>query len=355
MAIPPRDGPAFEGENALTDTQAEEKLLALLPSDEGDNSEAEGEHADETETLEAEDEPQDTLGTAEASDDQDLIFDETEEDAQEAPATDSVSITWDDGTTRELTADEIRNGYLRREDYDRKQAERARAEEAAAQAKQSYEAKTTAMDGLLAELSRLKETGLPTPPAPELAREDPAEYIAKKAEYDAKIAVVQQAQQQAEAERAQQLEEVKRANAEKLLAAIPEWQDVQRQTQDLAELNEMGVRAGYWTQEAFNEGLSTVPHWQIELWRDGMRYRKAVARRNGKTNGAAPVTKRVTKVQPTVRSQASQPQSARPRQAEADAWKRFRDNPGGAGHENLAIEALLASAERKTGARRRRG
>ena len=254
-----------------------------------------------------------------------------------------------------MTAEEIRAGTLMRSDYDRKQAERARAEEAAAQAKQSYEAKATAMDGLLAELSRLKETGLPVKPTLELARENGQEYLERKIEYDAQMEVIRQAQEAAEAERAQQLADAKRANAEKLLANIPEWQDVQRQTQDLAELNEMGVRAGYWTQEAFNEGLSAVPHWQIELWRDGMRYRKAVARRNGKTNGAAPVTKRVTKVQPTVRSQASQPQSARPRQAEADAWKRFRDNPGGAGHENLAIEALLASAERKTGARRRRG
>lgn len=330
-------------------------LLAKLPSDEGDNSEAEGEHADETETLEAEDDQaEDNLGTEATAPDDDLNFDDDGEET-EAVGPAVYEVPWDDGTVRQMTAEEIRAGTLMRSDYDRKQAERARAEEAAAQAKQSYEAKTTAMDGLLAELSRLKETGLPTPPPLELIDQDLYEYNKRKHQYEEQIKLVEASQRQVEAERAQQLEEVKRANAEKLLANIPEWQDVQRQTQDLAELNEMGVRAGYWTQEAFNEGLSTVPHWQIELWRDGMRYRKAVARRNGKTNGAAPVTKRVTKVQPTVRSQASQPQSARPRQAEADAWKRFRDNPGGAGHENLAIEALLASAERKTGARRRRG
>jgi len=350
MAIPPRDGPAFAGEGALTDSQAEDQLMALLPGDEPDNSEAEGEPAVETETLEPEDDQaEDNLGTEATASDDDLIIEDDGEDTEPVgPAV--YEVPWDDGSVRQMTAEEIRAGTLMRADYDRKQAERARAEEAAAQAKQSFEAKGTALDGMLAELSRLKETGLPTPPAPELARDDPAEYIARKADYDAKIAVVQQAQREADAERARQLDDAKRANAEKLLASIPEWQDVQRQQQDLAAINAMGSKAGYWTQEAFNQGISTTPHWQIELWRDAMRYREAVARQKGKQNGT---TKRVVKVQPTVRSQASQPQSARPRKAEEAAWKRFRDNPGGAGHENLAVEALLASAERKVGSRRR--
>jgi len=352
MAIPPRDGPAFEGENALTDAQAEDQLMALLPGNEPDNSDAEGDQdAIETETLEADDQPQDNLGTEATADDQDLIIEDEGEDA-EAVGPAVYEVPWDDGSVRQMTAEEIRAGTLMRADYDRKQAERARAEEAAAQAKQSFEAKGTALDGMLAELSRLKDTGLPTPPTPELARDDPAEYIARKADYDAKTAVVQQAQREANEERARQLDDAKRANAEKLLTSIPEWQDVQRQQQDLAAINAMGSKAGYWTQDAFNEGISTTPYWQIELWRDAMRYREAVARQKGKGNGT---TKRVVKVQPTVRSQASQPQSARPRKAAEAAMDRFRKNPGGAGHEDLAIDALLARAESKVGSQRRRG
>ncbi|MGI9505911.1 MAG: hypothetical protein ACR2RE_22970, partial [Geminicoccaceae bacterium] len=171
----------------------------------------------------------------------------------------------------------------------------------------------------------------------------------QKAYYEAKIAVVNQAQEQAKAERATQLAEAKRVNAQKLLQNVPEWQDVQTQQQDLAEINAMGVKAGYWTSEAFNEGISTTPHWQIELWREAMLRRRERARQKGKTNGATPVTKRVTKVQPTVKSQASQPQSTRPRKAEDAALRRFQSNP----NEAAAVDVLMAKIDRK-GARHRR-
>ena len=349
---PPRLGPAFQGEDALTENQAIDQLLAGLPDD-TDNSEASDEIADEAETLEpeAEAEAEDNSGTAAASD-EDLIIDETDEETSEPEGPPVYEIPWDDGTVRQMTAEEIRAGTLMRSDYDRKQAERARAEEAAAQSKQAFEAKATALDGLLAEVQRLKETGLPTPPDPALAREDPAEYIAKKADYDAKMVVVEKAQQEAKAAQSEQLRAAQEQNARQLLQAMPAWQDVTKQQADLAEMRQYGATQGWWSGEQFDQGVGNTPHWILQAVHKARLYDRAVARRNGKSNGAAPVQKRVVKSTKTVRTQASQPQSTKGRVARQQAWDSFRKNPGGAGAEERAINALLATIDEK-GPRRR--
>ena len=351
--IPPRDGPAYQGENALTEEQAIDQLLSSLPSEDvEDTGEASDDHA-EAETLES-DAHQDNQGTeATVSEEDELIIDEADEESTEAEGPAVYEVPWDDGTVRQLTAEEIRAGTLMRSDYDRKQAERAKAEEAAVQAKQAYEARSTALDGVLADLSRVQETGLPSPPDPALARDDPAEYIARKADYDAKMLVVEKATKEAEEARAEQLRQLREQNAQALFQAMPAWQDPTRQQTELAEIRQYGSSNGWFTAEQFDQGVTNTPHWILQVLHKARLYDRAVARRNGKGNGAAPVQKRVVKRSPTVRSQASQPQSSKTRVTEQAAWKRFLDQPSGAGAENRAVDALMATVERK-GARHRR-
>lgn len=352
-----KDAPAFRGEDATTENAGVEHLFSLIPDDEPSDS-VEEDVAEEAESLADEPEeaePREPLG-AEApddGDDEDLLFDDDEGDEPEPAPGQTIQLELD-GHVREMTAAQVVERINQiRSTSDRQNGELARTKQESESARQAYEAKATALDGLLADLSRFQNTGLPTPPDSALARDDPAEYIAQKADFDAKSAVVDKAREEAHRQQQEAQQQWQRENATKLLASVPAWKDATRLNTDLVAMRQHGIQAGWWDEATFGQNYTLWPHWALEAAHKASLYDRAIARKKGNGNGAVPSSKRVVKTVKTVRSQASQPESSRKTSQVRDARQRFLKNPSGAGADERAVELLLASAEAK-GTRQRR-
>lgn len=354
-----KDGPAFRGEDAISENAGVEALFSLIPDEQETPDPVEEDTiAEEAESLDDEPEeaePQEPLG-AEApddGDDEDLLFDDDEGDEPEPAPGHTIQLELD-GHVREMTAEQVAERINQiRSTSDRHSGELARAKQESESARQAYEAKATALDGVLADLSRFQDTGLPMAPDPALARDDPAEYIAQKADYEAKSAVINKAKEEAQRQQAEQQQQWQRANAAKLFEAVPAWKDATRLNSDLVAIQQHGIQHGWFDEATFGQNYTLWPHWALEAAHKALLYDRAVARKKGNGNGAVSSGKRVVKTVKTVRSQASQPESSRKTSQVRDARQRFLKNPSGAGADDRAVEALLAAAEAK-GPRRRR-
>lgn len=132
------------------------------------------------------------------------------------------------GEELEVPLDELLNGYSRTEDYKAKTAEVAELRRQAATEyadKLEQQVQTFLhMDPILSQTANLDWA--------ELARQDPATYVALKAQYDQRIAAVQGAVSEIEAIRQQNTQrqteqeaEYHRTQREALLTAVPELKD----------------------------------------------------------------------------------------------------------------------------------
>lgn len=111
----------------------------------------------------------------------------------------------------------------------------------------------------------------------ELAATDPAEYVAKKAKYDAKMETFQKAQQtrQQEAQKAQEQQRTQFAQfvqeqSQKLLEAIPEWADPEVAKVGKAELRAAAREYGFSDDELQN----LYDHRTVLALKDAAAYRK---------------------------------------------------------------------------------
>lgn len=119
--------------------------------------------------------------TPEATDDgtEEIASDETEAEAEEAPAT--VEFTLQDGT--KVDKDELVRGYQRQADYTRKTQE-------VANLRQSLTERTAEIDGIVSSVTEYLKTLMPPAPDPTLAMRDPNAYIRAKAQHEAAVAKV---------------------------------------------------------------------------------------------------------------------------------------------------------------------
>lgn len=336
-----KDSLANRGDEAISEDEGMDLLLAKLTPE--DTSEASIDDADSP-TLEAEPEtaePKDT--ETEAFLDDDLTFDEDDEPEPEPSPVEPADIEVMLGDERvTLTADEIQRGYLRQSDYSRKTADLARDRETAAQERQAFEAKSATLADTLDRLARYDTTGLPPKPTAQMREDDLATYLTMKDIYEEAQKDVGRAQQEAQQQQNETVQQWQRANATKLLDAVPAWKDATRLNADLVAIREDGIKRGSYDEAYFNQNYTLWPHWALENAQDARLYRRAKARQNGKANGDAAPDKRVVKTAKTVRSQASQPAESRSTSRERDARKRFRNHPSGAGSDDRAIEFLQA-------------
>ena len=347
------DQSAFRGDDAISEAQGIDALLDLLPS-EGDTSEESIDDAEAT-TLEAEPEeaePQDT--EQEAFSDDDLAIDE-EDDLEPEPSQaepEGIELTFGDERVR-MTADEIQKGYLRQADYSRKTADLARDRESNAAEKQALEARNKALADTLDRLARYETTGLPPKPDAQLRQDDLATYLLQKEEYEDAQRDIAKANEEAQRQQADAAQQWQRANASKLIQAMPAWTDANRLNTDLVAMRQHGIQKGWYDEATFNQDYALWPHWALEAAHKAILYDRAVARKSGKTNGAAPTDKRVVKTTKSVKSQASQTgQKSQKTSRVRDAKTRFLQNPSGGGADARATDFLLAQIEAK-GARRR--
>jgi len=210
--------PISDGEEAAPDDDDEES------EDDGESEELDDEGED--------DEPEDDSDEDES------------EDGDEADSNEEAlyEVTLPGGEKAQVSLDELRAGYSRTEDYTRKR------QRDAAEHSQMLEETRSKRDAYAAGLEKLeatlRELG-PKKPDATLRKSNPGEYAAQMAEYnefEMTLNEVGTAKGYVQAEMTEeQLEATKNyvsAEWDKVVVAVPEWQDTKRAQTDLLELRE---------------------------------------------------------------------------------------------------------------------
>jgi len=271
-------------------------LAAFLAEDDGTTSDPEGEGDGE--------QPPATEGEAQKADG------EAEEALPVETPKFKVKVR---GEELEVPLDELLNGYSRTEDYKAKTAEvaeqrRLAATEYADKLEQQVEA-FTRLDPVLAQTANLDWAAL--------ARQDPATYVAVKAQYDERVATIQAAmgevqaiRQQNEQRQSAAMQEYHKAERDALLKAIP----------DLAEPAKLDSFArgivDYLKQNGFPDDViqDTADH---RAWLIADKARKWDELQKAKTTVEA--KKVAPKQQPTLKPQSSDPNPRAPKRPNPNA------------------------------------
>lgn len=173
-----------------------------------------------------------------------------------------------DGVETEVTADELRRGYQRQQDYSRKtaevanerraiQSERKRLGDAAA----FYLQQAQLLDPILAKDDKYFA---------ELAQKDPAQWVIEKQEHATRVRAFQQAQ--ADAQFAQEQEEIDRINREHraLEEKLPEWKDPDKRKVIAKEVDDYLASNGF----EIDERAALKDHRAIIIIRKAAAYDK---------------------------------------------------------------------------------
>ena len=255
------------------------------------------EETEETEAVETEETEADIL--LEQSDDDEDNTDQVEDAVHEELERFTVKV---DGNDKQVTLDELKQGYSGQEYVQKGMQE-------AAEQKKQAEAVYTALLNERQQVAQLLEqfkTGNiaqePTPPARELFETDPIGYMQEKLNYDeAKAGYDTQmfqmnevANRQAESNQATQKEYLTQ-EMQKLKQAIPEFADANKANHIKEKLVRSGSEHyGYTAQEIGQ----VTDHRAIQVLNDAMKYREIMAGKAkavSKTKKAKPVLKSGTK------------------------------------------------------------
>lgn len=303
---------------AITEYEAADRLKSLLGDDatgaeEVDTAETESqEEVEATEETEqdAEAESEETEEAAEEG-----AETETEEDASPQPKRWKVKAAGDE---IEVTEDELIRGYQRDADYRKKTAEVAEIKRATEAERQRYEQSLQQFIPILQAQIQDKFAGVDWVA---LARENPSEYVAQKAEYDRFIGNLNMAMAEQQRIESQRKEEAQKEHQERLTAEYerliqrhPEFADPVKGKEVRSELRSFLKEAGYSDEEI--GGLADSRAASIAY--DALRFRKA---QKAKSESAEKV-KALPKVQKPGASKKVDPTSERLKQAK----RRIREN-----------------------------
>ncbi len=251
-----------------TIAEAQKAILGLMDSEEPPEVE---EAPSETEPLEAEEETEEESEELETEEDSE--GEETEEEETEF-------LFEVDG--QELTADELRKGYLRQSDYTQKTQSIAEQRKEVEGLTEQYNSQLQQIQNerqqyvqhlqTLAESQDIKKFDIDWD---SLRVEDPLEYVTKRQEYQEakeKAAELQDkaklAQHQTAAENQHKWAKVVEDEKSKLIAALPEWGEQESQRQLATELRSYAQGVGY----AEAEIDSLVDHRSFLVLRKAMLY-----------------------------------------------------------------------------------
>jgi len=226
--------------------------------------------------------------TADQSDTSQVTDPETETPEPEAEPTYTVKVR---GAEVKVTLDELRSGYSRTEDYRAKTAELAEQRRAAEQMRSEIAARAQKLDEVLSQapLDPVLAEGMKTD-WQALARDNPAEYVAKRAEFDGRVQSWQRVQAARDEANRQAAQQRLTASEARMVEAVPEWSDPDRRKAlqgDIARTLE-----GY----GFNrdEYQHVADHRVLLVARDAMLYRQMMDQRKAaeakKATPAAPRT-----------------------------------------------------------------
>lgn len=281
-----------DGETPLEDNAAGES------PDEEDQDDPQSEE----EELESEDEDE---GEDDSEDDQDDEGDEEDEDEEdEEPASEldpetKVKVKVD-GEETEVTLKELQSGYSRTQDYTRKtQAlaeQRRQLEEKEDQVLKQQGEWSQALNELAVRL-QASVSGRTEADWQRLKQEDEVAYYEerdKERQVQERIQAIRQEQQRVHQEHQQRqqkhLERAVQEEKEKLLAAIPDWQDQEVATKDYQQMLKYGEAVGFSEQEL--KGM--IDHRAIQVLRDAAKFR-ALQEKKADPGSKAKVKKRATK------------------------------------------------------------
>lgn len=259
--------------------------IASLLSDEPEDtqgSEAPRQKPVTEEVDEEEAEPNSTDDSEHQSDEEEESDEQEVEDESQAPEPRKIKVKVD-GQEIEVTEEEAAKGYSRTADYTRKtqaHAEKVKAFEAEAAAvrdeRQRYAQQLAHLDQLLTESVGAE------PDWDTLRQGDPAEFAATYAawaQHKERVAAVRAERAKAEAKvLADQTEQVKAhlaSEAEKLVAAIPEWKDTEKAKAAMTEIAEYARTQGYTDEELG----AVMDHRVFKILRDASLYRKSLAKK----------------------------------------------------------------------------
>lgn len=279
-------------------------------TDQSDNF-ADVAETDKVETLEADtpdpydyydpDEDQDNVEAeaVEGTDDEDEAETDTEEqseveeDAEEKEADEQAEkkalVTLADG--KQVTHDELVNGYQRQADYTRKAQEVANQRSQVAEQAGRIERITQTFVEHLSSM-------VPPEPATALAYSDPARYQAQKAQYDASIAQVQRLIEMSNEPKEvtgqitqEQHQKMVMEETRKLQDALPETATREGQKAFWESVVQTGEELGFSRQElakVTDHRMLLLAHWA----KKGMAAEKSVSKAKAKAQKAPPATPR---------------------------------------------------------------
>lgn len=175
------------------------------------------------------------------------------------------------GAEVKVTLDELQRGYSRTEDYKAKTAELAEQRRAAEQTKAEFAARAQRLDEALSQapFDPVLAEGMKTD-WQALARENPAEYVARRAEFDGKIQRVQQLQQMREDAARQSAQQRLAESDARMREAVPEWADEGKRKALQTDLARTLESYGF----APDEFRHVADHRVLLVARDAMLYRQ---------------------------------------------------------------------------------
>ena len=271
-----------------------------------DQPEVETEEVEETEVETSEEDSDETADDdAEDSEDSDEDDDEDDELAEadeEAEPTFTVKV---DGEQVEVSLSDLKQGYSGQKYVQKGMQEAAEQRKAAAEAYDSL----IAQRQQLAELVNMVQEGQvatpPQEPSRELFDSDPIGYMEAKMDYDEKLKhfEAQQSQLQAVMQQETQAEaqaraEYMKAEAKKLVEAVPELEDAANAASFRDTISKAAQAYGYSAEEI--SGISS--HRDLLVLRDAMKYRELM---ESKTKA----TQKVKKARPVIKPGAKKTKS----------------------------------------------
>ncbi len=225
----------------------------------------------------------------------------------------------------QLTADDIRRGYMRQADYSRKT-------QRLAEASRSVDAERTVKLARLDQLiDSLSADFTQEPNWVQVARTDPQNWVQRKIQWDNRRVAFESAKRISDAVHADTLERDRKIMVEELASTYnPAWADAQTRVQDFKELARYALNLGFGPEEV--AGISQA--------REMMVLDKA-RRWDALQNSKASTAKRLSVV-PKVQRPGSKANVGSHQRGLGNAWERFLKNPtveNGAAYQRAKREA----------------
>lgn len=224
--------------------------------------------------------------------DEDLdITEDVQEEPEDADGTYEVKVN---GETKKVTLDELRKGYSLESDYRKKTAELSEerskidSEYQALQTERQQQAQR--LDGLLPQLQTALQGKWADVDWSTLARENPAEYVARREEYNQDVSKFnaglqerQRLQSQMQEDQKKRSQEIIQRETELLKEVIPDFADPEKGAAKKAEYTSYLKGMGY-----DDDAIATInDHRMLVIIDKAIRYEKAMERAAKAKAGAA--------------------------------------------------------------------